>query len=130
MRCRMGHVSNSSSSSFVVMGFLLDKDKYDLLELYKKLLPGKEIEAKNHLYDEEDFYHDKISNSDMCLAYHSEDGSPDGKYMIGVKLADGSEYGFDYKEVDMALPMDRVSKIKDAIGVDVETKVYVGTRLC
>ena len=46
MKIRCGFVSNSSTSSFVVIGFVLDKEKYSKLEIMKSIDPENNIVAE------------------------------------------------------------------------------------
>jgi len=115
MKIRTGFVSNSSSSSFVVLGVKMDKATSEKL---KKLCPpNKEEKADDGLWWErlsEELGLEVIYNEPHCL--------------IGEPLASGDDYmeecEYDIKEIEK-----KAKTIQAALkGIDVPVKLLMGTR--
>ena len=147
MKIRTGFVSNSSSSSFVLRGFLIDKDKYtqeSLLQLMNIMPDEDKIQEtfERYNYDTredviEDMFYDKIYNyfDDMGLFFglNSEDGCPDEDvYMIGEMLYD-SYYNdiCDTQIIDGKISNAKLQAIQDKLGLeDSDVKIICGERCC
>ena len=147
MKIRTGFVSNSSSSSFVLRGFLIDKDKYtqeSLLQLMNIIPDEDKIQEtfERYNYDTredviEDMFYDKIYNyfDDMGLFFglNSEDGCPDEDvYMIGEMLYD-SYYNdiCDTQIIDGKISNAKLQVIQDKLGLeDSDVKIICGERCC
>lgn len=147
MKIRTGFVSNSSSSSFVLRGFLIDKDKYtqeSLLQLMNIMPDEDKIQETFERYNYntredviEDMFYDKIYNyfDDMGLFFglNSEDGCPDEDvYMIGEMLYD-SYYNdtCDTQIIDGKISNAKLQAIQDKLGLeDSDVKIICGERCC
>lgn len=125
MKVRSGFVSNSSSSSFICIGYLIDKDSTDKTrEDFIRLLNSKEtIEKYEDLWEVN--YEAEIGVFD-----NTEDGAPPGKIMIG-KRVDVDEDVEDSSSIDFTAvekSLQPINSIKDLELGDL--KVITGTYLC
>lgn len=144
MKVRTGFVSNSSSSSFVLAGFLFDREDYDLESLMKifgyeinenlisenikKYNSTREEEIRNQLYE----FRDHLSGKGLYLGLDYEDGVPDGyECMIGTLLMD-TEYNdcCDTQILDSSSMSKELQEIKDKLGIKEDLKYIIGTRCC
>jgi len=101
MKIRNGFVSNSSSSSFVILGVGQNGDGEDIME--RDYTNG--IEA---LYVEGEF-----------------------DYIVGIVIASGDDYDFDESTTSVAEMHDMATKVSEELNVDInEVKLITGVRPC
>lgn len=97
MKYRHGFVSNSSSSSFIAKGIILDDDKIDEKDImdkfgfdYKQYLE----DYGNDIHDifVEEFLWGELDKGKIFVKTSSEDGIPDGTFAVGEYLFRGDDY--------------------------------------
>jgi hypothetical protein len=97
MKIRSGFVSNSSSSSFLMIGVsYAGEDQEEILDKYEEL---------DSLCGEDD----------------------DGCSVLGFKLMDIDEYSWNSMKFDMDELNQYQKKLKKIFGKDVEVKIFAGT---
>jgi|3_EtaG_2_1085321.scaffolds.fasta_scaffold30640_2 hypothetical protein len=145
MKVRQGFVSNSSSSSFVLVGVDIT-GKMSITEAVKKLISEEELANRlsetNGYYEKygRNLYHniDELIEDDYCAALdHScysiindeEQGAPSGSTIIGIMIADFDTYS-DTQETGIADLVTVLADLKKLGITDSDIKVYCGTRLC
>ena len=137
MKIRTGFVSNSSSSSFVVKGFLLPKEDFNhnkMIEIMDKFEfdYGDNLEEDNIKDIFYNYFLDELRDKKMFMSYYEEDGSPDDDtIIIGELLADiDSSEGYIPTTVIDAEPSLKLNKIKEKMNINSPIKIIVGTRCC
>lgn len=143
---RIGFVSNSSSSSFLLVGYLFDED-LDLENLMKTL--GYEIDEeyikkciqeygytrekaiRDQLYEFRDFLYEQ----DLYLGIDYEDGVPEGyTYMLGKLLLDTNNDINYASSSSIILEVNDFTKdlqgIKDKLNINDDIKFISGERCC
>lgn len=137
MKFRTGFVSNSSSSSFVVKGFLLPKEDFNhnkMIEIMDKFEfdYGDNLEEDNIKDIFYNYFLDELRDKKMFMSYYEEDGSPDDDtIIIGELLADiDSSEGYIPTTVIDTEPSPKLDSIKEKMGIDSPIKIIVGTRCC
>jgi hypothetical protein len=131
MKIRSGFVSNSSSSSFVLFGFLLDKEDYNEFDLLKKLDKRLTIEIYN-----EDKYavREEISDKyDITIEDgDSDNGISEEKIFIGIERFKFDENGYvDSTATDFSEIIKDINDIKTILELtDITPLVITGSRSC
>jgi hypothetical protein len=132
MKTRIGFVSNSSTSSFVVLGYLVDGDYKDVIRtIAKEFLSPEELIIEDEEEDDAWEYYEKLQNHNVFI--ESDLDIPKGEVLVGKMLSDISneDYGAQFKEIDPQEAGEIVSKIAKAIGkTDKHPKLYTGIRNC
>ena len=137
MKIRSGFVSNSSSSSFVVKGYLLPKDNFDynkMIEIMDKFEfdYGEDLDEdtiKDIFYWE---FTDMLSSKNIYIGTNTEDGCPDDDtLMIGELLAEADDEGgyFDTMVLDLE-NSPSLEDLKEKLDINAPIKIIVGTRCC
>lgn len=137
MKIRSGFVSNSSSSSFVVKGYLLPKDNFDynkMIEIMDKFEfdYGEDLDEdtiKDIFYWE---FTDMLSSKNIYIGTNTEDGCPDDNtLMIGELLAEADDEGgyFDTMVLDLE-NSPSLEDLKEKLDINAPIKIIVGTRCC
>jgi hypothetical protein len=137
MKIRSGFVSNSSSSSFVVKGYLLPKDNFDyskMIEIMDKFEfdYGEDLDEdtiKDIFYWE---FTDMLSCKNIYIGTNTEDGCPDDNtLMIGELLAEADDEGgyFDTMVLDLE-NSPSLEDLKEKLDINAPIKIIVGTRCC
>ena len=132
MKIRTRFVSNSSSSSFILIGFVLDKKEYTKLEIAKILWP----EDHEGIEEDEDWNSNELDypGEDGIVVLSTQDeGAPKGKFAIGQKIA-GINSG---SEIDKELTLDledseiisKIKKISKKFGKDNHIRLITGNPL-
>lgn len=101
MKIRTSFVSNSSTSSFVILGILLNRDERSGVEILSEYVPLtlNEIALKKYKksWKECDEYEqcNLEQNKDMPLRVltHEEQGAPKGKTVVGIEIASFDDDG-------------------------------------
>lgn len=132
MKIRNGFVSNSSSSSFVLKGFLLDdidiKKTIDFIQEYYPVVYAEVCKYAEPV--DEEFIHEASYNDGMTLKIkrgNSENGIPEGEWFIGKELQSTGDDGYLENEIiDFQLSND-LTLAKDIFGIESDVKVIVGT---
>lgn len=136
MKIRSGFVSNSSSSSFVLKGFVLSKDSLtfeDKLNIMDKF--GFNYKEYDEYLNEEDideiFYYEfrnHISDK-IAVLQDVEDGAPDfDTIVIGEMLFDREDY-MDTMVLNTDLT-PTLQQIKEVFNINDSVKIVCGTRCC
>lgn len=139
MKIRSGFVSNSSSSSFIVKGFMLDSKKYTYTEIMKRFgylteeLIKKATENGKYTWEDveyETFWDFRDENEDIKVLEGYEDDIDDGYIFIGEKLFDSDE-SYLPKMTLKAIDSDITKKIREKLDLqDEELVIACGTRAC
>lgn len=121
MKARTGFVSNSSSSSFVILGYQLTTD---------------DISKLNKVAEEKDMdFYELIYESDYIGDYEFLTES-DHENVIGESIANVDEYYMEADQISLKTLKEKSKKIVEdlsKIGIQAnedDVQIYTGTRAC
>jgi hypothetical protein len=137
MKTRNGLVSNSSSSSFIVMGYKISTKITDVKQIIETYAPEALKDQGSNSYDvnflDNLFYH--LWNEHKL--FNGVDGVWDSEKFeiyLGVKLAEekSEEFGIDDKELDITECLKKCEEVRRMLKLplDQQPKIYTGTRSC
>lgn len=115
MKTREGFVSNSSTSSFVIIGYMLEDSKME--RVVKSLLGVNELS--------EDWQWEELGDTGLSIQSLEDDDS-----IIGISPLSIDEYGISEAEVDIQDIMSKLDKLKKVIETDEPPKMFGGTYAC
>lgn len=135
MKIRNGFVSNSSSSSFVLRGFVIDEKDFDYKKMGRLITSGYDemweeyVEEYGEDAEEYDFFLESIDNSDIHVGFGTEGGAPsEDKVIVGELFATDTDECFSYEEIDLVMS-EQLQEIKDAFDIKDDLKVIIGRML-
>ena len=137
MKTRNGFVSNSSSSSFVLIGYLVDKQECSELDLIEKIYTPEELDGFARSSDEFDVSSwEELDDSDKAyLVYEhgeisilscTDDGIPEGKMAVGKLIRTPSYDCLEYSVTEL----DSVIEDLHKAGFTGPIQVITGTMCC
>ncbi len=151
MKIRNGFVSNSSSSSFVALGFSIGESSLPFRDLVIALgASEKEVDEtiKEHHNDDESMDEHSIKDALWDILYNfgkkehfrilagDEDGVDKDDQVIALMLAETDSYGefyFSQGEVfldDSDCDYHKIKEIRDRVAINAPIRVLYGTRCC
>ncbi len=153
MKYRNGFVSNSSTSSFVICGFLVPgSENYNQnarKEVLEKLYGITKADVKNEM-SKKKFWKDEVDDPEQVNEYFNEmfyeykrekngisivsgEGSPHKGIIVGEILyrSDDDDYGIASREDDLGELIKKVLPIREKMGcTESKIKLYMGTLNC
>lgn len=145
MKVRNGFVSNSSSSSFILKGFVIPRESINYEEIMKKFnfdyQPIVDEYIEKYSYNDRqdairDVYWDKFDNiltkQHVYVGQGVEAGCNDeDSVMIGEIIEETGECGRDFKYHELDFEMtDMLRDIKEKFNIESPVKIIVTTRCC
>jgi len=143
MKCRSGFVSNSSSCSFVLLGFKVDNNINTRIEILKNLAPEEwdkfMKEYCPEYYNSQEFIYEVLDDKfkeDLTIADDSETGydKKDGKMVIGLEVARSYDDTFDDDIInlnDFTSPLlNKMKKVINENDIEHEFVLLTGTKMC
>lgn len=130
MKIRNSFVSNSSSTSFVLIGFKLEeKVNYRNFLTAALKVPEEEVVGKDFDTLLEMFF-DKMDNSEFWVLCGKEMGSPrDDQTIFGKPLASTIEEMAETIVVSFKEEKEKLKKIQELLECKTPIKLYIGNQL-
>jgi hypothetical protein len=135
MKLRNGFVSNSSTSSFIIIGYLLDQEKYKLGDVMEKIYPSAVLDktSQERLHknwsecnenEKEEIYLDVwIEGFSLRVYSGDDDGIPGGKFAVGFR------YTIDEDDYEPTIcSFDNELKILRDVEIDEDLVIIKGMR--
>ena len=125
---RNGFISNSSSSSFLIVGVEINKPNKEKM---KEIMTKAEFDWESDEYSELDvddiFYGEFICGNEQNLTIKDSEsaGCSSKKIVIGYDLGGGEEYGCD--KITMKEIKEAEKKLQDFLDTQEEANIYAGT---
>ena len=145
MKTRSGFVSNSSSSSFVVLGILLDQEENPTRKVLEKFISRDILDklAKNSYGEANNWqeYGDKNDSNgeilhelgnrpeygNLIIRDNYDDGAPEGKTIVGIEIADGDQTAWPQKITSLTNLLAQAEKT----GLPTkDLQIITGSRMC
>lgn len=137
MKCRSGFVSNSSSASFVLLGFEVPASEKDaniakLREFFKLPPAGEDSDG---LWDDD--LCSAMDRANLRYATHTERGAPDeDTHLLGYVLNEAHSDDGCWRRGETSFTMDRLTELASSLGSAMNfrkserpIKLYTGTRM-
>lgn len=132
MKIRTGFVSNSSSSSFVLLGYVLPKNEYSIVDVVQKVFPVKlldKVAYEEYCKDWNECTKDELSQlhyllidkSNIRIMSNTDDGAPDDDTIVVGRLlmsSSNDDYCLENKVEDFSDRLSEVQDIGKKLGVD------------
>ncbi len=133
MKIRTGFVSNSSSSSFILYGYIFDKNTDVLSDIMNKL--GYDVDVT----DGESFYEvmDDFFDKGFYISDDPETGAPKNKIIIGKILNEVDSESASFDEDEKRININQLNDIQKELdifvcgsldGIDKELVLYFSNR--
>jgi hypothetical protein len=129
MKTRNGFISNSSTSSFVIVGFLTNKKELTT-SVMQNILIELDTPVTNPDFDE-DFFCDALYDVDIKFIDNSESGGfDDGRLIIGCTVTEMSDDGCEPTEFhDIEEDFKFMKKLASFFADEPRVQLITGTRM-
>jgi len=122
MKIRNGFVSNSSSSSFVVLGFKVSQSERGLINLIKDDI---DTDNKDFFWD----IRDSLEHEGFYIITETVEGN---NAILGILIAGQTDSYLDETETvleDFADSVEKLMAAQEKIGIEMDIRLYTGTEL-
>jgi hypothetical protein len=133
MKIRKGFVSNSSTSSFIVAGYRVEKDNKLWEKIKQKLYPNgvsKDTPEWDIRYEIKEYIEQKYGviyvNDWENVRFDCEEDEE----IVGAVISDGDLSEIDNKEITVETLRSKTEKIRDLYKVKGEPSLFIGLRSC
>ena len=129
MKQRNGFVSNSSSSSFIIIGY---KQNGPIEDIVKKIAPQKYAQIKERYKDDDAKYAMEDAIYDCMHSGMGIEGltylSDDGPGYLGKEVCKAEDWGIESSSWEMDDLMKAFKEVQETLGMDTSPMLYTGTR--